>query len=54
MIKDISPVAWQHVNLIGKFELNTVEPIVDIDALVAGYADQAFWNKVSRNEPDGH
>jgi TnpA family transposase len=54
MIKGISPVAWQHVNLIGKFEFSTAESMVDIDALVAGYADQAFWNRASRNEPDGH
>lgn len=54
MVKGISPVAWQHVNLIGKFEFSIAESIVDIDALVAGYADQAFWSKVSRNEPDGH
>ena len=54
MVKGISPEAWQHVNLIGKFEFSTAESIVDIDALVAGYADQAFWSKVSRNEPDGH
>ncbi len=54
MIKGISPVAWQHVNLIGKFEFSTAESKVDIDALVVSYADPAFWNKVLRNEPDGH
>ena len=47
-------MAWQHVNLIGKFEFNTAESKVDIDALASSYADPAFWAKALRNEPDGH
>jgi TnpA family transposase len=35
VIQGMSPVAWQHVNLIGKFEFSTAESKVDIDALAA-------------------
>jgi TnpA family transposase len=51
VLKGVSPVAWQHVNLIGKIEFSTSEPKVDIDALAASYADPALWNKVLRKEP---
>ena len=54
IIKGISPVAWQQVNLIGKFEFSTVGLKVDIDGLVANYANPAFWAKALRDEPDGH
>ena len=49
-IRDMSPVAWRHVNLIGKFEFSTAEPKVDIDALVARYADPACWSKALKEE----
>ena len=41
-IRSISPVAWQHVNLFGKFEFSPTAP-VDIDALVAHFEDPARW-----------
>jgi hypothetical protein len=50
-LKGVSPVAWQHVNLIGKIESCTSEPKVDIDALAASYGDPALWNKVLRKGP---
>ena len=54
VIKGVSPVAWQHVNLIGKIEFSVSDSKVDIDALAASYDDQSFWNKVLLNEPIGH
>jgi hypothetical protein len=42
IIKDISPVVWQHINLFGKFEFSPSTSNVDIDALVARYAEQAY------------
>lgn len=45
VIQGISPVAWQHVNLFGKFEFSDTTPTIDIDALAARYADPAYWNK---------
>jgi hypothetical protein len=49
IIKNIPPVAWQHVNLFGSFEFNPLLPMVDIDTLVARYADSAYWSKVLRS-----
>jgi hypothetical protein len=51
VLKGVSPVAWQHVNLIGKIEFSTSEPKVDIDALAASCGDPALWNKVVRKDP---
>jgi TnpA family transposase len=52
-IRGMSPVAWQHVNLIGKFEFSTSDPKVDIDALVARYADPVCWHKALQEEIRG-
>lgn len=38
----MSPVAWQHINLFGKFEFSEKTPVIDIDALAALYADQTL------------
>lgn len=35
----VSPAAWRHVNLIGKFEFTAEAPQVDIDALAARHAE---------------
>ena len=43
--KGTSPVAWQNVNLIGKFEFTEENAKVDIDALAARYNDPDFWRK---------
>lgn len=42
VIQGMSPVAWQHVNLFGSFEFNPNVPKVDIEALVAIFADKIF------------
>ena len=41
-IQGVSPVAWQHINFIGKFEFSADSPQVDFDALVERYADPTF------------
>ena len=50
IIRGISPVAWQHVNLFGRFEFSQSMSKIDIDALVARYADPAYWSKALREE----
>jgi TnpA family transposase len=45
IIQGISPVAWQNVNLFGAFEFSPANSKVDIDALVARYADPVYWSK---------
>ncbi|KDP86637.1 transposase [Cupriavidus sp. SK-3] len=48
LIRGLSPVAWQHVNLFGSFEFSPANSPVDIDALAAYYADPAYWGKIQR------
>ncbi|MDD5673297.1 MAG: Tn3 family transposase [Chitinivibrionales bacterium] len=52
IIKGISPIAWQHVNLFGTFEFDQSPLKVDIDALAARYNDPAYWKKALREEAE--
>jgi hypothetical protein len=46
----ISPVAWQHVNLIGAIEFSRSRTGLNLDALVARYADPDCWRKALEEE----
>lgn len=50
LMRGISPIAWQHINLFGSFEFSPAEVKLDIDALVAIYADPAYWTKALAEE----
>ena len=50
IIAGISPVAWQHVNLIGAIEFSRSRTGVNLDALVARYADPDCWRKALEEE----
>lgn len=52
IIQGISPVAWQHVNLFGRFDFSETTPTIDIDALAARYADPAYWSKAMKDNPE--
>ena len=52
IIQGMSPVAWQHVNLIGRFEFGPAASQVDIDALAARYADPECWKKALQDSDD--
>lgn len=54
LIRGISPVAWQHVNLFGTFEFSPAESTVDLDALAARYIDPVYWSKVLHEEQEAH
>ena len=43
ILKGTSPVAWQHVNLFGRFEFNKTAGTVDIDALVRRFDQPESW-----------
>lgn len=45
VLAGVSPVAWRHVNLIGKFEFTSEATGIDLDALAARYADPGYWNQ---------
>jgi TnpA family transposase len=52
VIKGVSPIAWQHVNLFGTFEFNQAASEVDIDALAARYNDPVCWSKALQEEAE--
>jgi TnpA family transposase len=54
IIKDISPVAWQHINLFGTFEFSPSTSKVDIDALVVRYADPTYWHQAIQAEAESN
>lgn len=45
IIRGISPIAWQHVNLVGKFESSPTASPIDINGLAARYNDPECWKK---------
>jgi hypothetical protein len=53
IIKGMSPLAWQHINLIGQFEFIAAVSKVDIDALMERYADPDCWSKSLQPETEG-
>ena len=50
ILKHISPVAWQHINLFGRFEFTQTGSRVDLDALAERYNDPDFWSQALRQE----
>jgi TnpA family transposase len=49
-IAGFSPVAWQRVNLIGKFDFSFGFTELDFDAMVARYADPDCWRRILEEE----
>ena len=52
IIKGVSPVAWQHVNLFGTIEFSQTPLSIDLDALAARYDDPDYWNRALRGDLD--
>ena len=53
VLRGVSPVAWRHVNLIGKFDFTAETPIADLDALAARYAEPGYWNTALDEDDEG-
>ncbi len=51
-IQDISPVAWQHINLYGRFEFSESDSSIDLDAMAGQYGDPDFWQGAMHGRPD--
>jgi len=51
-IKDVSPVAWRNINLIGNIDFIGEPSKVDIEALAARYNDPNFWRKSLEEDND--
>ena len=52
IIKGVSPVAWQHINLFGTIEFSQTPLSIDLDALAARYDDPDYWNRALRGDLD--
>ena len=50
-LASISPVAWQHVNLIGAIEFSPARTI-NLAEMAARYADPACWRKAFEGEEE--
>lgn len=50
VIGSTSPVAWRNVNLFGTIDFRGDASGVDMEALVARYADPDFWQKTLQDE----
>ena len=44
-LKNVSPVAWRNINLIGNMDFTGEPSIVNIEALAARFNDPNFWRK---------
>lgn len=45
IIKHISPVAWRHVNFLGRFVFQRSQSIIDINEMVKALAHEIKWQK---------
>jgi hypothetical protein len=54
VIKRISPVAWRHVNLIGKFEFQKQHTVINIDEIIKTLQKEPGWQnrKLLKNHDD--
>ena len=40
LLKQVSPVAWQHINFYGRYEFNKQPEIIDMDIMIQELAQQ--------------
>jgi TnpA family transposase len=52
ILRSMSPVAWQNINLFGTFEFSPGETRVDLDALAARLVDLVNWNQATHDLND--
>ncbi len=45
LIKGISPIAWRHVNLLGRFEFQRPQSPIDIDGLIKVLKQEIVWRR---------
>lgn len=38
LLKQVSPIAWQHINLYGRYEFNKRPELIDMDAMIQALA----------------
>jgi len=52
LMRRISPIAWQHINMLGTFEFTPSTSGLDIDALAALYLDPTNWLNTLKTEAE--
>lgn len=52
LMRRISPIAWQHINLFGTFEFTPSNSALDIDALAALYLDPTYWLNTMKDQEE--
>jgi hypothetical protein len=45
LIKRISPIAWQNVNLLGRFEFHKSQTVVNIDEMISLIEQKNLWRQ---------
>lgn len=45
LIKQISPIAWQNVNLLGRFEFHRQESVINIDEMIGLVEQIIVWQQ---------
>jgi len=45
IIKRISPIAWQNVNLLGRFEFHKPQTVVNIDEMISLIEQKTVWQQ---------
>jgi hypothetical protein len=45
IIKRISPIAWQNVNLLGRFEFHKPQTVVNIDEMISLIEQKTAWQQ---------
>jgi TnpA family transposase len=49
VIKKISPVAWRHINLYGRYEFYRNNVLIDIDEIIDSMEKESLWNQISKS-----
>lgn len=50
LIKRISPIAWRHVNLYGRFEFNQKGASIDIDTIIDALGEEIIWHQLPERD----
>jgi hypothetical protein len=45
LIKRISPIAWQNVNLLGRFEFHKQQSVINIDEMINFLEQKNAWQR---------
>ena len=46
LIKWISPIAWQNVNLLGRFEFHKQQNAINIEEMISLFEQKIIWQQV--------